>query len=376
MFSWRWYVMRTRTMLLGTVGLLLGICTMATAVNLCDYTSPETNLSDFGLSFSYRYFDDGATVGVDDSGGRAAVDFSQLYDAPSVGFTLAGSGEVLVTGLVPTSGLGEGAGTFRYYLTPEAPVFAFGGLEAAIATGQPQPGVNVRVGAGYGRFSDVTPLAKAFTIDKELRNADAISESLDSGTLIGIAEAIGRRAEYASVKDLAADVVSLIQTATGVAVPPRQVLMVEDVIRATGDERHCGWAVQGGLGYELLDPYGGSRDILVTASADAALAPDPVSQFDFRASVSGPFRIMDENTLTVRASYDRTLSETSTLAATYSLQRVQPLGLPASTSHAITLVVGFVVGKADLGLQVSLSKVPTAPAWTVDVSISASLKLF
>lgn len=368
--------MKRMAVLLGITSLLVGVAAVAASVNLCDYVSPETNLSDLALSFSYRYFDDGATVGVDESGGRAALNFSQLYDSPNIGFSLAGSGEVLVTDLVPTAGLGEGAGTFRYYLMEEAPLFGFGGLEASIATGQPQAGISLRAGVGYGRFSDVTPLAKAFTIDKELLKAKAISQSLAGDTLMGIAKAIGRRAEYAEVKDLAAEVVNLIQTATGATLAPRQVLMVEDVILATGDERYCGWAVQAGLGYELVDPYGGSRDLLLTASADAALAPDPASQLLFRASFSGPFQIMDENTLTVRASYDRALSETSSLLATYTLQRVQPLGLDASTSHAATLLVGFVVGRADVGLQVSLSKTPSAPAWTIDVSISAAISLF
>jgi hypothetical protein len=161
--------MMRRVALLGMAWLIVSVTAMAASVNLCDYVSPETNLTDLGLSFSYRYFDDGATAGVDESGGRAALAFSQLYDSPDIGFTLAGNGEVLVTGLLPTSGLGDVAGTFRYYLTQDAPLFAFGGLEAAVATGQPQPGIDLSVGAGYGRFSDVTPLAKASTIDKELR---------------------------------------------------------------------------------------------------------------------------------------------------------------------------------------------------------------
>ncbi len=369
--------MRTRVVALALSFCVVGIAVAAAAVSLCDYVSPETNLTNLGLSFSYRYYDDGATPEVDESGGRATLAFSQLYDSPDIGFTLTANGEVLVAGLVPSSGLGDLSGTFRYYLTPEeGPLFAFGGLEAAAATGQPAPSVGLRIGAGYGRFSDVTPLAKAFTIDEELRAADAISQPLDRDTLMKIAEAIGRRAEYSSVKDLAAAVVTIIQTAGSVTIAPRQVLMIEDVIATTGDERNCGWAVQAGLGYELVDPYGGANDILLAASADAALAPDPASQLELRVSFSGPFDILNENTFTARASCDRDLSETSSLHATYMCQRVQPLGLDASTTHAFTLLVTFVVGNADVGVQASLSKSPAAPAWTVDVSVSASLDLF
>jgi len=355
--------------------LLVGLAGAAAPINLCNYVSPETNLSDLKLSMSYRYFDDGATAGVETSGGRVALDFGQLYDSPNIGFTLAGSGEILLTRLAPSAGLGEASGTFRYYLTEDAPLFGFGGLETSIATGQPQPGVSVRAGVGYGRFSDVTPLAKAVTMEKELLKVEAISQPLGDGTLMAIARAIGRRIEFASVKDLAAEVVSLIQAGSGVTLAPRQVLMVEDVVIATGDSRNCGWAVQAGVGYELVDAYAGARDLLLTASADAALAPDPASQLLFRASFSGPFQIMDENTLTLRTSYDRALSETSTLLLAYSLQRVQPLDHAVSTSHAATLTLGFGIGGADVGLQVSLSKAPTSPAWTIDVSISAAMSL-
>lgn len=368
--------MRKMGALLGISLCVVGLAALAGPVSLCDYVSPETNLSDLGLSLSYRYFDDGATEGQDESGGRAAIDYSQLYDSPDIGFTIAASGELLLTDFVPAGGLGDASGTLRYYFSGDVPAFGFGGLEASIATGQPQPGVNLRAGVGYGRFSDVTPMAKAFTIQKELLKAQSIAGELAGDTLLGVAELIGQRAEYESVEDLAAAVVTLIQTAAGTTIAPRQVLAIEDVIAATGDELNCGWAVQAGLGYELLDPYGGANDLLLTASADAAFAPDPQSQLACRASFSGPFRILEENTLTARASYARTLSDTSALTATYTLQRVQPLGLEASTSHALTLVLGFVVGQADVGLQVSLSKAPTAPAWTVDVSVSASMDLF
>jgi len=345
----------------------------AMAVRLCDYTSPETNLSDLGLSFSYRYFDDGATPGVDASGGRAGVQFSQLNDGRDMGFTLSGGAEVTLNGLAPTAGLGDVAGTFRYYLHKETPLFAFGGFAASLSTGQPQPGVDVRAGVGYGRFSDVTPLAKAVTIDKELREARALSKPLPDATLGDVAAAIGRRAEYASVEELVAHVVDIIQTASQTTIAPRQVLMVEDAILATGDELYCGWAIQAGLGYELIDPYGGSKDFLITGSADAAFAPNPESQLLFRGSISGPFRILEENTLSVRVSYDWAISATSTLLAAYNLQRVQPLGLDASASHALSLLMGFVVGKTDFGVQLALSKASSAPAWTIEVSVSAAL---
>jgi len=363
--------MKRTVLFLGIIGLALGLGASAAPLSVCSYISPETNLQSLGLSMSYRYYDDWATPGVDASGGRAALDFSRLYDSPDFGYTLTGNAELLLANFFPTSGLGDAAGTFRYYFTQDAPAFGFGGVEASVATGQPQPAVHISAGLGYGRFSDVTPLAKAFKIETELLKANAIRNPLGDSALMGIAKVIGT--VYASTKDQVADVVNQIQVASGVALDPRLVLKVEDLVLATGDERFCGWAVQAGVGYQLVDPYNQPQGFLVTASADAAFVPNPDGQVLFHAGLSGPLNILDQNTLRVRASYDYVLSETSSLRATYTLLQVQPLGQPASTSQIAALLLGFVVGRADMGLQVSLSKPANASAWSIDVSVSAAI---
>jgi hypothetical protein len=94
----------------------------------------------------------------------------------------------------------------------------------------------------------------------------------------------------------------------------------------------------------------------LTAS-DAPRSSGSASQLEFRASFSGPFDILNENTLTLRTSYDRALSETSSLQATYSCQRVQPLGLDASTTHSLTLLVASCrkgrCGASGIALQIA-----------------------
>ncbi len=361
-----------RTMwFLGIVGLVLGLGVSATALSICSYVSPETSLQSFGLSMSYRYFDDWATPGVDSSGGRAALDYSRLFDSPDFGYTLTGNAEVVLTDLLPTSGAGDAAGTARYYFTQDAPAFGFGGLEASVATGQPQPGIHVSAGLGYGRFSDVTPLAKAFKIEKELLKASGIANPLGDSALMAIANVIG--GTFATAKDQVAEVVNQIQSAAGVTLDARQVLRVEDLVLATGDARYCGWAVEAGAGYQLVDPYDQPQGFLLTASADAAFVPNADGQILFHAGLSGPVNILDQNTLTVRASHDCMLSETSSFKASYNLLRVQPLGQPATTSQTAALLLSFVVGRADMGLQASLSKAANASAWTLDISVSASL---
>jgi hypothetical protein len=363
--------MKRTVLLLVIAGLTLGLGASAAALGICSYVSPETNLTDLGLSLSYHYFDDWATPGVDASSGRAGLDYSHLFDSPDFGFTVVGNAELLLANFVPTSVLADGAGTFRYYFTQDAPAFGFGGVEASVATGQPQPAVHVSAGLGYGRFSDVTPLAKAFKIEAELLKVKAIPQSLGDNALMAIAISIG--SHFATTEEQVADVVKQIQAASGVTLTPRQVLNVEDLVLATGDSRYCGWAVQAGVGYQLLDPYNQPQGFLLTASADAAFVPNPDGQVLFHAGLSGPFNILSQNTLTVRASYDCAMSETSSLRATYTLLRVQPLGLPAGTSQTAALLLAFGVGRADMGLQVSLAKAANASAWSLDISVSASI---
>jgi len=365
--------MKRTVLFLGIIGLVLGLGASAVAIGLCSYVSPETNLQSLGLSMSYHYFDDWATPGVEASGGLAGLEYNLLYDSLDFGYTVTANAELLLANFVPVSGLADAAGTYRWYFAEDAPVFGFGGIEASVASGQLQPAIYVNAGVGYGRFSDVTPLAKALKIEKELLKVDAIPGPLGDSALMEIAQVIGS-SEYASTNDQIADVVNKIQATSGVALNPRQVLKVEDLILATGDVRHCGWAVQAGVGYQLVDPYNNPRTFLITASADAAFAPNPDGQILFHAGLSGPLNIVEQNTLRLRASYSYVLSETTSLRTTYTVLRVQPLGQPASTSQTAALLLGFDIGSStNLGLQASLSKPANASAWALDVSVSAAI---
>ena len=255
-------------MVLGAWLVAFSVCGLA--ISLCEFYSPVTQLSDLRLSFGYRYFDDAATADVDVNSGRITLDYDQFTDSPDFGFTLFGTAELAVDQLVPTGWLGHGAGTFRYYLMEEVPLFAYGGLDASLATGQPQPGVDVVVGVGYGRFTDVTPLAKAVTIVDELIELDALAGPLSDEMLMEAGQVIGRRVEYGDIKELVADIETLIESETGAPLDARALLTIEEVVLAVGTDRKCGWAVQGGVGYELVDPFGGARTIVISVSADAA----------------------------------------------------------------------------------------------------------
>jgi len=361
--------------ILGALLLVLALTVQVWGLSICEYRSPKTALTDARLSFGYRYYDDANTAGVDANSGRLAVDYDQLFDSPNYGLSIGGGAELTFDSFAPTGWLGQGAATFRYYPIQEALLFAFGGLEGSMATGQPRPGVDVRVGVGIGRFSDVTPLAKALTIEDDLLGLGAFVDPLPDDVLLGIAGAIGRRIEYETLKELVADIESLIEAVTAVDLDARALLTIEEILLAAGDERRCGWAIQAGIGYELIDPFGGAQNITIGGSADAAFAFGPSDQLVFHASYFGPFDIMNENTLSASASYEVGLTEESTLIVDYVLQRVKPDGLSATTSHSAGVSVGFDIAGIDLLIQASFTRDTGEPGWSTDISLSAAMDL-
>jgi len=364
---------RVMWMMVVGLGVLLTAGLGAAALGLCDYRSPETALTDARMTFAYRYYDDVGTPGVDVNAGRIGLTYDTLFDSADVGFSIVGAGEVGLVDFVPTGWLGQGAGTFRYYLTDEMPLFAFGGVDGSASPGT--LGLEVRAGIGYGRFSDVTPLAKAFEIQKELLELGAIPAKLPDDVLTAVAQVIGRRVEYETIQELVADIEAAIEGASEAQLDARALLTVEEVVLRTGDRKRCGWALQGGVGYEVIDPTGGARDLVLAFSADAAFAASPDEQLLIRASFSGPFDIMDQNKLAVNAGYEYDYSNDGSIAATYTLQRVKAAGVDAATNQAASLAVSLDVGGADVVLQVSLTRNAGDPGWSIDVSVSAAMDL-
>ena len=367
--------MKKMMVLLGVALLVGGVVGWAAPLSLCDYHAPQTNFSSLNLSFSYRYFDDPATPGIDVNSGKLVAKYDQMYNSPDFGYTIAGTGELDIANFAVAGGLGNGAGTVRYYFSADMPVFGFGRTEASFTVGQPKPAVNLSAGLGYGRFTDVTPLAKAVKISHDLVSLKAITKPLPDDTVMAVAKEIGKKVEYKSTKDLVAAIQTLIEKASGATLDARAILTIEDDVLATNDQASCGWAIQAGLGYQLIDPTGGSHDVLVTISGDAAFAPQPGSQFTLHASVYGPVTLTQANTLTVNATYDYALNSDVDIILNYQLQRVQPQSGPATDSQSFTVSTAFNVRGANVSLQVGFTKGATATDWSKDITISVGMNL-
>ncbi|TFH08429.1 MAG: hypothetical protein E4H08_07815 [Candidatus Atribacteria bacterium] len=347
----------------------------AWGLSLCSYQTPETLLMDAGTSFSYQYFDDANTPAIDVSTGRIDFSFSRLRDTAIYGSTVRLNGQVGLTNFLPSRWMGEADASFRYYVSKDLPLFGFGGVHGITTTGQTQLGLDIQSGFGFGRFKDVSPLAKAMLIHQTLRSNRAIGGPLPDSVVLSIGQAIGGLSVENPVENVVATIESLVEIASGVQLDARSLLMIEDVVANTEPQRFCGFSAQAGLGYELLDPYGGPQGFLVALSADAAYAPDPSGQMQGHLGFSGPFDIADENTLTGSFSYEILLAGSSSLEAGYTFQRVKLAGLSPTTSHGISCNVVFKLSSIDVLVGLSFVRSTGDPGWSVGCSISASMDL-
>lgn len=347
----------------------------ALAVNICQYQAPTTNLLRGEAAFSYRYFEDPLTPGPDISSGKFSVDGEWLVDSPSRGVGLTFSGEFTLYGLALASAFTQISGTFRQYPFPALSYFVFGGVEGILDTQHPRPTIEARAGAGYGRFTDVTPLVRALRIEEKLLQKGVLLVALRESTILRLAQEIGRRQMYSSTSDLAAALAKIISTEANVTLDPRSVLLLEEVLEETGLERYCGWAVQFGLGYILSRPQPGSV-LTFNLSLQGAMTPDPRSQILFKSDLSAPYQVFEEYTWNLNASYTYRLNETTAFSAQYSLRQVKPRGqMPAGTQN-VAFQLAFKFSGASVSIELSFSKFAEAPSWTQDLLISAGWQLW
>jgi hypothetical protein len=337
---------------------------------------PESTIESAEVSFAYRHYDDGTTPGVDASAGRLAAQFDRLHDSPDFGYTIWGSTAIEIDRMLAQSWVGSGSMSYRYYISEDFPLFVHAGLRLDAATYQVQPGCELRSGIGIGRFRDVTPLAKTRRIIYALLPTGVIKSPLSSRAILRIAEQVARADAYDEFEEYVADVAEEIGSALGSPLNPAAVLAVTAELERVADERYCGTILQGGVGYELVDPYGGSQDVLYVLSGDVAHAPTADSQLRCRmswAGASGDF--LGENTSTLELRYTADLRDSNAVGASYTVKHVASVAVAAFTTQAATVEYTLAMDRADLLFSLALSKKTGDPDWTLDLSASIALEL-
>ena len=364
------------------VGLLLStIAVGGLAVPLCSYTPPESRFMTLGLGFDYRFFDDRYHDNRNNmASGSLALDFISLFDSASYGYNIAVNTKIAYN-RGESSYSGIGSGSYRMYLT-EGDLFGFGSAVLRVSSAYKNLGLSVVTGSGYGRFRDVTPLAKAMRIGDLLVEMGSLSGPLPDETLIAIAQEIGRRIEYEEIEQLVEKVAELIEgtglvTTEGGKLGAVELLRIAELIEAVGDKRLCGFDFRGGLGYEVIDPLGGPQDFLTFAGGNYAFASDPNAQFLVKLDFTSSFEIFENYSLSGLATYAYRVSPALSCSASYALLRTkQPTEEPVD-SHSLDLRALF-HPDAGWGLTAdfSLKWESGYDEWSKEFSITANYTLF
>ncbi len=327
-------------LLLG-VGVGVGRPAWGQMIDLCAYTPPENRLSALTLSGDYRYFDDRTLADTQNvSVGHLTLEGFAWAEGPEWTYNVSGSARVEITAeAITLTTLVDTEGTIQRYLSER--LFAFGGVDTAGLPGQPGLTVSALVGAGWGRFRDVTPMAKAIRAVAALVEKGVLEGMPDEATLLKVAEAIGQRRELGLP-----GVLQAIESALGVPLGVEGVLTLSDVL---GMElaRFCGWDVSAALGYELLDPTG-QNDAVLRLRTNAAFAPDAKTQALLRARWRTPLPWAGEYVFNGTLSLERVLSPIADLGAMYRLSRVRYVDGTTETTHALDATLS-------LALQANLS---------------------
>lgn len=356
-----------------------GLAGGALAVPLCSYTQPESRYTNLDLALNYRFFDDQYRDNRGNStAGSAALDFTGLFDSAAYGYSSSANLKVSCNnGALSYSGLGSGS--YQMYLK-DSDLFGFGGLGLRSSSTYKNLGLNVITGAGYGRFRDVTPLAKAMRIGEMLLGMKSISSALPDQTLMEVAQKIGKRIEYEKLEQLVQEIAELIEN-TGLVAAGKlgalEVFRIEERIVAVGDERLCGWDLRGGVGYEVLDPLGHAQDSLVFAGANYAAAPTPSAQLLAKADFSSSFELLENYSLSAVLSYFHRAGPALSYTMSYSFLRLKQPGEAAVDSQAVDLKALFQVSAGwNLAAVLNLKWESGYEDWAKEISITANYTVF
>jgi len=354
---------------------VLSVSGSVAGVGLCDYRAPTTDLSHVNLALYYDYLDTPEAGSADVSIGRLTLGLGRIHDEPDLGYSLGSANEFLFTRLRLTELSGDSFLTARSYPRTGEPAYVFGELRATYSTERLAPSAQLRAGIGYGRLTDVTPLAKALRIEETLREDRTIDAGLPDGVLLDIASVIGREREYGTLAAWVGAVESLIEGAAGVALNARALLAIVEEIVADGAEMHCGWTVRFGIARELLRRVDAEREILFSLSTDVARSLNLDSQVEAYADLSGPIERAKATAASFGFSYSRRLSTAASVVAEYALKRFETDASVVTTSEAFDVRLLVEIGRLDLSADLSLSRGAPELQWSERLLVSARVDL-
>jgi len=340
------------------------------ALTVCDYRPPESRVSTLDLQGSFSMYDGPYA---DDRGRSVSASLVADYGLLHTSEALAQQVDLLADIRGKTSGWTaelESAASLRMFW--ENDLFAVGAI-GVDATNEVRVEADATAGIGTGRFRDVTPLAKAISIQDALLDLGELLAPLSNETLLDLAQILGEAGPTEDERIVRiADRLEATSLTRGEELDVRALLEIGAIIEEADTSRVCGSDVQARIGLTasvLPEPRISTTGILL---ARYALVPDPVSQI--RASVEAKLRLADLDQMSVSGStsYTRRLPDGWVARATYrvDLDRMWSDAEATTWAHAVSSSL-----TTQLFGAVGMSLVANAEYQTGDEEITYSIGL-
>jgi len=368
-----------RDYVLFLVLLVLVSVAASAAVPLCDYRTPNSDIDNLGISFSYHYYNDPYGLSERDiDAGQLLLDYSRRHDSPDFGFDVAVKNDMQISTVALSSFLINAQGNIKRYFSPDQSFFGIAGATGKSASYYKTIGLSAKLGVGYGRFTDVTPLAKAVEIGAYLFKQGSITSHLEEIDLESLAHEIDNIDTYKSINALLGALQDIIE-GSGFATPSGlnalDVYEIAQIVQDDSHPRYCGGSFSIGLGYELLDPMEESNDLLATASFDYAFTTTPQAQFLVRGNFSGAYDFLRTNQVDVRACYDYMITDLLDVSFVYSFSRETWDSVPTD-KHDLSLDLTFTpVKNANIVLSMRFGHEPYFLEWKQEITFQIGMKL-
>lgn len=349
------------------------------AVPLCNYRAPNSDIDNLGISFSYHYYNDPYGLSERDiDAGQLLIDYSRRHDSPDLGYDISLKNDMQISTVALSSFQINAQGNVKRYFSPDQPFFGIAGATGKSASSYKTIGLFAKLGVGYGRFTDVTPLAKAIEIDTYLFNQGSITSHLAEIDLKALAHEIDNADTYDSTNALLKVLQDIIE-GSGFALQSGlnalDAYKMAQIVQDNSHPRYCGGSFSVGLGYEIIDPMQESNDLLATASIDYAFTTTPKAQFLLQGNFSGAYDFLRTNEMDIKTSYDYIVADWLAASVAYSFSRETRDGVPTD-KHELSLDVTFTpVKDASIVLSIHLAHVPYYLEWKQDVTFRIGMKL-
>jgi hypothetical protein len=316
------------------------------------------------MSAFYNYLGQDSTLA---NNGSANLQFVKFFESQPYGWSINSSGgvsynELSADSIDNTQYTVDLHGSIHKYLTGD--LFGYTSLNASSQTGYDNPAVSVFLGAGHGRFTNATSMARALRIQEELYKEGIISSDLENTVMIQLASAIDNKNSFDLERGYYAEIQRILEsserigTLSGVAMYRIMEVLNNEVIR----NRYYGYQVGLGVGYELSNAYSDDELDPVMEIYGSYSHPFSVrSQFNQFVNYTGNLNDFgDAYTLTSTSAYSFELSNKIDDVVQYQMVMDESLvgeESVSSTTHTITnSFIYYIENRIGLNLDVSLIK--------------------